>query len=362
MNPRELFCPNLACPSRGQNGQGNIVVHSRKERRYRCTVCGRTFAATKQTAQYRLHKPWDLFVIVTTLLAHGCPLQAIVAAFGLDERTVAAWHRRAGEQAKRVHEHLVLARPLDLGQVQADEIRVKTQRRGGQGGLLWMALALCVPFRLWLGGYVSPHRDKTLIQRLAHLVHGCALPLPLLICFDGLKSYVSCFHRAFRRPCQTGSRGRPRLVPWPELCLGQVVKLYEKGHVTGVLPRLVQGAKEPVALLLAGASVINTAYIERLNATFRARLWVLVRRGRCLCRQQSTLESGMYLVGCLYNFCTPHHSLNGCTPAQAAGVTGHRWSVAELLSLRVPPPRWQPPKPRGRRSKALQALIKRWAA
>lgn len=366
MNPQELFCPNAACPSRGQAGQGNIVVHSKKEQRLRCKVCGRTFARTRGTPLYRLHKPFDLFVLVTTLMAYGCPLQAIVAAFGLDERTVAAWHARAGQQAKQVHEHLVLGRRFDLGQAQADEIRVKTQRRGGQGsdrggGVLWMALALCVPFRLWLGGAVSPHRDKKLIQKLANLVHGCALPRPLLVCFDGLRCYVSCLRRAFRASAQTGAPGRPRLVPWPELCLGQVVKLYEKGHVTGVLTRLVQGAKEPVALLLAGANVINTAYIERLNATFRARLWVLARRSRCLCRQQATLEAGMFLVGCVYNFCTPHHSLGGRTPAQAAGITSRCWSVAELLSFRVPPPRWQPPRQRGRRPKALQALVQRWA-
>jgi len=383
--PPELFCPNPDCPSRGQNGQGNIVVHSRKERRLRCKVCGKTFAQTKQTALYRLHKPSDLFVLVTTLLAYGCPLAAIVAAFGLDERTVAAWQKRAGEQARRVHEHLVLARPLDLGQVQADEIRVKTQRRqvqepaskeqasqeqeparqgrrGKPANVLWMALALCVPFRLWLGGCVSPHRDRRLIGRLAQRVRGCALPRPLLVCFDGLKCYVGCFRRAFRWPQRTGGPGRPRLVSWPDLCLGQVVKLYDRGHVTGVLQRLVQGSKEPLAVLLAGANVINTAHIERLNATFRARLWVLVRRSRCLCRQQATLEAGMYLVGCVYNFCTPHRSLEGRAPAQAAGITDRCWSMAELLSFRVPPPRWQPPKQRGRRSKAMQALVERWAA
>jgi len=369
MNPQQLFCPNPVCPSRGQKNQGNIVVHSKKEQRYRCKVCGKTFAHTKETALYRLHKPLDLFVLVTTLLAYGCPLQAIVAAFGLDERTVAAWHRRAGQQAKRVHEHLVLAQQFDLGQVQADEVRVKTQRRKEQatqqatqqGGILWMAMALCVPCRLWLGGFVSPHRDKKLIRQLAHLVHGCALPRPLLVCFDGFKSYVGCFHKAFRVSIKTTGPGRPRLRPWLDLCLGQVVKQYEKGHVCGVLTRLVQGAKEPVAALLYGANGINTAYIERLNATFRARLWFLVRRSRCVCRQQTTLENGMYLIGCLYNFCTPHHSLDGCTPAVAAGITDHCWGVRELLSFRVPPSRWQPPRQRGRRSKAMQVLVERWA-
>jgi hypothetical protein len=112
--------------------------------------------------------------------------------------------------------------------------------------------------------------------------------------------------------------------------------------------------------------VINTAYIERLNATFRERLVALTRRGRALARHTLTLQHGMYLIGTVYNFCTPHTSLayagRGTTPAIAAGITTHCWTVQELLSFHVPPPRWTPPRQRGRRSGALQRLIERWCS
>ena len=49
-----------------------------------------------------LRKPTELIVIVVTLLAYGCPVQAIVKAFGLDERTVASWRDRAGAQCQGV--------------------------------------------------------------------------------------------------------------------------------------------------------------------------------------------------------------------------------------------------------------------
>ena len=91
MNPQTQFCHNPACCARGQMGQGNIVVHSHVEQRYRCQTCGHTFAATTGTPFYRVHTAADVVTIVLTLLCHGCPIQAIVAAFGLDERTVAAW-------------------------------------------------------------------------------------------------------------------------------------------------------------------------------------------------------------------------------------------------------------------------------
>jgi len=100
------------------------VIHSRKERPYRCKRCGRTFTETKDSAFYRMHKPRWLVLAVLTLLAYGCPLQAIVAAFDLDERTVARWQREAGSQCKRAHQHLLEAGRVQLLQVQADQIRV----------------------------------------------------------------------------------------------------------------------------------------------------------------------------------------------------------------------------------------------
>jgi transposase-like protein len=49
MNPQAQFCHNPQCPARGQMGQGNIRVHRQAKQRYRCTTCGQTFAATKDT-------------------------------------------------------------------------------------------------------------------------------------------------------------------------------------------------------------------------------------------------------------------------------------------------------------------------
>jgi hypothetical protein len=56
----------------------------------------------------------DVVVIVVTLLAFGCPVQAIVGAYDLDERTVASWRDRAGKQCQRVHQAIVEQGQLDL--------------------------------------------------------------------------------------------------------------------------------------------------------------------------------------------------------------------------------------------------------
>ena len=363
MNPTTVFCPNLTCPARGQTGQGNIRIHSQKEERFLCTECQRSFTTTKGTALYRLRTSSETVTRVVTLIAHGCPLQAIVVAFGIDERTVAAWLRRAGVQGQAIQEHVV-ERPRALGQVQADEIRVKKQ-----GGVVWMALAMMVSTRLWLAGEVSEQRDMPLIRRLIERVRACALHRPLLFCTDGLCSYIRAIRETFRDPVQTGAHGRPRLRPWRNVCIAQVVKRYAQRRVVDIERRIVEGTPARVETLrrrAQGAGVINTAYIERLNATFRERLASLTRRGRALARRTLTLQHGMYLIGTVYNFCTPHASLahagGGTTPAMAAGITDHGWTVQELLSFHVPPPRWVPPSRRGRRSQALQRVIARWCS
>jgi len=375
MNPQEIFCPNMDCPARGQIGKGNIHVHSQKDKRCVCDVCQQTFTTSKGTIFYQLRSNPTIVMYVIILLAYGCPVQAIVKAFGLDERTVSDWHERAGKHCQKVHEYFVENSQQDLQQVQADEIKVKVQK-----GSYWMALALAVTTRLWLGGVVSRKRDLELIQTLAGQVRAIALCRPLLLAVDGLSTYVTAFRLAFRSklPRWQGESGRCKLVAWPDIAIVQVVKQRVGGILT-VDRRIVQGGKEMVERLIKvtqhGKGVINTAFIERLNATFRQRLNHLVRRTRTLARRPETLVAGMYLVGCFYNFCDFHHSLRlklsvgsfgyrwvQRTPAIAAKLTEHRWIPAELFAFKVPPPHWKLPVLRGRPSTAMLQLAQRWTA
>jgi IS1 family transposase len=205
-------------------------------------------------------------------------------------------------------------------------------------------LAIMVKTRLWLGEEVSEPRDMTLIRRFIAHLQRCAAPRPLFCCTDGLCTYVRVIHETFRDPVPTGQGGRPRLRPWPHMLIAQVVKRYERRRVVDTERRIVDGTPARVETLrrrAQGDGVINTAYIERLNATFRERLAPLARRGRALARHTLTLEHGMYLVGTVYNFCTSHTSLRlaaqttgtgatNRTPAMAAGITDHGWTVREL--------------------------------
>ncbi len=107
---------------------------------------------------------------------------------------------------------------------------------------------------------------------------------------------------------------------------------------------------------------INNEIIERFNATMRERLATLTRKCRHATQPVAALHTGMYLVGTTYNFCWAHQQWSSVrdgltgkrrvgqvrTPAMAAGLTDHVWSVFELLSYKVAPSPWIEPKRLGR--------------
>jgi IS1 family transposase len=294
------------------------------------------------------------------LLAYGCPPQAIVHAFGVDERTVADWQRRAGKHCQQVHETLVQHGNVQTQHVQADEIRVK-----GRKMIAWMGLAMEASTRLWLAGVVSVSRDKTLADRLLQQVRACCQAVQaLLICTDGWNAYPKSILRAFRENVKkTPGRGRACLEVWPQLCIATVIKRTQKKRVVEVTRKLSWGTLEQAETLLKrtlGCQQFNTSLIERFNGTMRQRLAALTRTCRHAAHRLQTLETGMYLIGCTYNFCLPHHELSkpkhfgsACTPAMAAGLTDHIWTVQEVFTYKIAPAPWAEPKPPRRSRKKV---------
>jgi hypothetical protein len=100
------------------------------------------------------------------------------------------------------------------------------------GGVMWLAGALAVQSRLWLGGVVSMSRDRDLIRALlSSRVRSCGLVRAVLLCTDGLASYPKAAIHLFREPLRTGKPGRPRLILPKGVMIAQVIKSYAKRRV-----------------------------------------------------------------------------------------------------------------------------------
>jgi len=150
-------------------------------------------------------------------------------------------------------------------------------------------------------------------------------------------------------------------MPLPGLRYAQVVKTVRRRRLVRVSHRVVFGTLEAVNAVLAPLGCqINTAFIERLNLSMRQHVAAVGRRVATLCKGEDGLRHQLSLFQTYYNFCLPHASVcqplpqplptNGtgsakqwrpCTPAMAAGLTDHVWSLREVLLYRVPP--WPQP-------------------
>jgi hypothetical protein len=197
------------------------------------------------------------------------------------------------------------------------------------------------------------------------LAPGCT---PLFLT-DGLKDYATALLTHFgqwRQPERRQDKGpipKPRWMPLPALHYAQVVKSYRRRRLVGVTHRVVFGTRLAIEQVLAACGwTINTAFIERLNLDIRQRVAAVGRRVKNLCRGEEGLLDQMVLFQTYHNFVLPHASLrpplpvaeatNGgsakvwrsCTPAMAAGLTDHMWSLKEVLCYRVPP--WPQPQVR----------------
>jgi transposase-like protein len=328
MRPELVVCPKPEC-----GASGRIGVHSHTKRQYICHACNKTFAETSGTMLYDLKLPAWLIVLVLTLLSHGCPIPAIVVAFGIDERTVADWQLKAGVHARQVQQQVVCQGKVDLSQVQADELYTKTQ-----AGPVWIACAMSVFSRLWLWGAISFSRDEALITPVIEHSRAAAVPnQAMLWAVDGFKAYVKAILSVFRDPLYTGKPGRPRLIVWEDLHIVQVVKHRVGRRLLSITRRLALGSLRRAEELMQRTQLeigcINTAYIERLNATLRTWMPYLVRRTRTPSGSCERLEAALFWTGCVYNFCHVHATLEG-TPAMAADLTDHVWSIDELIRYR----------------------------
>jgi hypothetical protein len=163
------------------------------------------------------------------------------------------------------------------------------------------------------------------------------------------------------QPARKGTRGRyperRRQVP-PDLLYAQVVKQRERGSVVAVTTKVVFGDPEAITARLdtsPTSTSINTSFVERENFTLRQHNRRLTRKTSGFSKELPWLEKHLWLSLAYYHLVLPHESLRQrlntpeptrgsgsarcwgpITPAMAAGMTDHVWTMTELLSYRVP--------------------------
>ena len=133
-----------------------------------------------------------------------------------------------------------------------------------------------------------------------------------------------------------------RLVFGPACVLGQVIKKLKRNRIIRVATKLVIGSQWRLEEALTDSedsTKLNTAFIERLNLTIRQGSAYLNRRSPCHAKKKRTLEEGLELLRCHYNFCRQHSALRFRrevrTPAMQAGLAPRKLSFRDIFAARL---------------------------
>jgi IS1 family transposase len=384
------FCPNPDCAYRGWVGWGNIRANGHPSggpwRPLLCSICRRYFLETLGTLFYGKHTSVELIVHVIGCLAEGWGIRGTARVFEVDPNTVLQWLVEAAEQLRAFSQHFL--HDVRVQQVQLDEVfallsalkdgtvseaeAIERLERSPQ----WVWVAMDPESQLLLAIDVGD-RTLAMAQRVVHHVALVLAPdcAPLFLT-DGFREYMTALLTHFgywgqpERQRAQGPAPKPRWMPLPQLLYAQVVKTICRRRLGRVTHRVVFGTLDRVNHVLAARGwQINTAFVERLNLDLRQHVAAVGRRVNTLCKQEAGVRQQVALLHPYHNFCLPHASLRlprpqpepthgtgsskqwrPCTPAMAAGLTDHVWSLRDVLLYRVPP--WPQPQARSQVAQA----------
>jgi len=349
-------------------------------RQFHCPACQGYFLETHGTIFHGKRVVVELIVRVLACGAAGLGIRATARVLEVDPNTVLQWLGEAAEQLEACSQSVlgdvhVRQRQLDelyagLRAVNNDELgeAEAIQRLARSPHWVWTAMD---PASTLLVVIDVGDRTLAMAQRVVHRgVQPLAPACASLLLTDGFKEYTTAllthggqWVQPLRRRAQ-GPAPKPRWMPLPGRLSAQVVKTVRRRRLVQVRHRVVCGTLEAVRQVLAACGwLINTAFVERLHLSIRQHVAAGGRRVTTRCKGADGLHQQWALSHVYDNFCLPHTSLRQPlpqpartkgtgsakqwqprTPAMAAGLTAHVWSVRAVLRFRVPP--W--PQPAGR--------------
>jgi IS1 family transposase/transposase-like protein len=305
----------------------------------KCQCCWSSFSTRRNTPLYHLKTHPDRVEMCLWLLAEGMDLSVMVRFTGHVVATLSRWLTRAGLHSENLHSLLFVQ--LEVDYLQLDELFAPVAGNKRKSWL-WVAIepvTKIIP-ALHLGG-----RKK---EDAYHFVHHLKLSLAEdcipAITSDGLRAYFFAITAHF------GEWIGGTWVVSNLLAYGQLVKRRNKKKGDGksyTITRMMCGKRWQLFQTLREQGfreTIQTAFIERVNLTIRQGIAPLSRRTWSLSKSQESLLLHVHWWRAFYHLARPHQSLRvrvpglkrryrKRTPAMAAGLTDHIWTVGELLSF-----------------------------
>lgn len=376
MNCTTCYCLNPKCPLYGRMApKARFKLHDwhHEAPRFRCQACGLLVSGRARTAYTGIRTDMNLYLRGAMTLAEGVSIRATGRLLLVDKDTVNRWLPILGAHCRGLMNYFF--RNLHLQECQLDELWTFVYKKEAQltpfeklqevygDAWVWIAFSpVCKLVPVWVIGKRTLGNARKLVFRLKSATDG---HIPFFTS-DELPHYADALldqYGEIYQPPKRPGRGRPPMpykVPPPDLCYAVVVKERENGRVVKVTTRIVYGttAQTEAALKTSPVShTINTYGVERNNLTVRQHSRRMGRKVNAFSKDLDFLEHQLTLAFAYYHFVVPHRGLRqrlprsiltkgpratrkkwkSVTPAMAADLTDHVWTMDELLSFRVPP-------------------------
>lgn len=264
-------------------------------------------------------------VAVLRCLLDGCSVRATVRITGTAKNTVAKLAADLACAADRMMERTLVNLPCK--RIQADEVwsfvyakdkNVPADMRSEPGvGSVWTWTAICADTKLVVAWYVGGRDAEYAREFLTIAAQRLAGRVQLTT--DGHRAYLEAVPGVFG----------------VEIDYAQLVKVYgaERVGEARYSPPECVGCKKDKIIGNPDKAHVSTSYAERQNLTMRMNMRRFTRLTNGFSKKLENHMHAITLYFAHYNFCRPHMSLDGITPAMAAGVADHVWSIEELVGL-----------------------------
>jgi IS1 family transposase len=264
-------------------------------------------------------------VAVITALVEGCSIRSTVRMTGVSKGAITRLLESVGEACQEFHNHAV--RNVQAKRVQVDEIwsfvgckqkqvSEKTMEHFGICGDVWTFTAIEAQTKLvisWLVGQRDAGFATAFLQdvesRLANRVQ---------LTTDGHKMYLTAVHDPFGAGVDYAMLVK---IYGRDL---EANTRYSPAQCLGAIPQTVTGAPDP--------EHVSTSYVERQNLNMRMQMRRFTRLTNASSKKLDSHAHMVALFHVYHNFGRVHQTLR-VTPAMAAGLSSHVWSIQEIVAL-----------------------------
>jgi transposase-like protein/IS1 family transposase len=302
--------------------------HRNGLQRFRCNSCGKTFTEPHEQitrAEEFLREEKGLLAL--RLICEGNSVRSTSRITGLHHRTVLQIVAAAAERCENLFTKYI--RNVPVNDVQCDEIwgfvyKKRGNRHGGEQdfayiGDAWTWVAIERHTKLVLSYELGKRTVTSASSFMRKLAEATSPDQRFQLTTDGLAAYNYAVGNELE-----GRVDYAQLIKIYDQAPPEEARRYSPAHLAEAIPTPVYGDPDEKR--------ICTSHVERQNLTMRMCMRRLTRLTNGFSKKWDGLKAALALHFAYYNFCRPHQTLKGATPAMAAGIAVKAYSLGELLA------------------------------